>query len=1187
MTTGKNKQKIPLSGLRLIEASAGTGKTHTITELFLKLILEKELTVEQILVVTYTEAATEELRDRIRTKLRVKKIELSKENISPENKKKLSLLQNALINFDEAAIFTIHGFCFRILKEQAYESSSLFDTELITNQDHLLQETVDDFWRNNFYTASPAFAEYAMQKKYSSEYLRDLVSRHLQNPLLKILPEITEPKTETAEKAFNAACKKAAVCWKQTREEIEKILLSNGNLKLNIYKKDKIPIWLAEFDVFFLGKLPSVILPEKLLKLTPTELAKGTKKDKKTPEHDFFELCEKLIKAQKELTVQFDCRLKKIEKDLFDQTTKSLTKKKALHNVLYFDDLLLNVYSALYSRKDNSFAESIRNKYRAALIDEFQDTDPVQYKIFSRLFSHKDTCLFLIGDPKQAIYSFRNADLFAYLKAAEKAGKPFTLDTNWRSDPGLIKAVNSLFSAHKNPFLYNKIAFNNVSPAPDRKNTLKINKLAEPPFQLWFVPTEKEPNTKSSIPKPLLRKNISDAVAGEISRLLTLGTLGKACLHDKPLAPKDIAVLVRTHKQAGLVQQSLKKYSIPSILHSTGNIFETNDAEQLIHILEAIANPGDEKKVKAALATYILSIKGEQLLSTDENLTFLETEMAAFQRYHDLWNSLDFFQMFQLMLIERNIKPRLIALTDGERKLTNILHLAELIHNNLTQENLGMSAAIKWFSEQIQSDIRHQDEEQLRLETDRDAVRIVTIHKSKGLEYPVVFCPFLWDGQTRNSKAPAVFHDPEGDLTLDLGSDNLDENRKLAAQEDLSENMRLLYVALTRAKNRCYLVWGGFKEAGTSPLAYLFHNRDCTHPAEAVQTTDGIFNSLGSKDILEELKDYESISEKTIQISALPAATDTLEKYTGTSKKLALFDRPFNRSISREISFTSFSSIISGRHHESDLPEADEFFHDIEDTDIKEGLSIFNFPAGAVPGTMLHEVIEHLDFTSNTDDKIDGLIRDKFIHYGFDEKWIPVVRNMLKDLLSISLVPGDKEFCLSQIESNDRLNELGFYFSIKNLSKNTLGALFKNPPEAGSTPALDGFSDEVEKLKFSPLNGFIKGFIDLIFTYKGKFYIVDWKSNLIGKNINNYSAENLVPIMQKDYYVLQYHLYTLALHKYLKNKLASYDYEKHFGGVFYIFLRGIDKTKGPDYGIFRDRPKKNLILKMDKELTGQ
>ena len=224
MTTGKNKQKIPLSGLRLIEASAGTGKTYKITELFLRLILEKELSVDQILVVTYTDAATEELRDRIRTRLSDEKTTLTKKDISPEIKKNLSLLQNALINFDEAAIFTIHGFCFRILKEQAYESSSLFDTELITNQDHLLQETVDDFWRKTFYTASPDFVEYALQKKYSSEYFRNLISRHLQNPLLKIVPEITEPETETAEKSFNAARKKASACWNQTRAEIEKRL---------------------------------------------------------------------------------------------------------------------------------------------------------------------------------------------------------------------------------------------------------------------------------------------------------------------------------------------------------------------------------------------------------------------------------------------------------------------------------------------------------------------------------------------------------------------------------------------------------------------------------------------------------------------------------------------------------------------------------------------------------------------------------------------------------------------------------------------------------------------------------------------------------------------------------------------------------------------------------------------------
>ena len=230
---------------------------------------------------------------------------------------------------------------------------------------------------------------------------------------------------------------------------------------------------------------------------------------------------------------------------------------------------------------------------------------------------------------------------------------------------------------------------------------------------------------------------------------------------------------------------------------------------------------------------------------------------------------------------------------------------------------------------------------------------------------------------------------------------------------------------------------------------------------------------------------------------------------------------------------------------------------------------------------MLHDVLEHLDFTLKTSDDIDNLIRDKFFHYGFEEKWIPTIRIMITNLLDVSLDPEDKDLCLSQIKNNERLNELGFYFPLKNLSKKTLGVLFS---KIGQSPALKGFTGEIEKLNFSPLNGFIKGFIDLIFVYKGKFYIVDWKSNLIGKDINYYKEENLIPIMQNDYYILQYHLYTLALHKYLKNRLPDYAYGKHFGGVFYIFLRGINKTKGHDYGIFRDRPKKELVLEMEREL---
>ena len=489
MTTGKNNQDILLSGLRLIEASAGTGKTHKIIELFIRLILEKELTVDQILVVTFTEAATEELRDRIRKALRAKKVELSIEDIAPENKKNILLLQNALINFDEAAIFTIHGFCFRILKEQAYESSSLFDTELITDQDHLLQETLDDFWRKNFYNLSPAFAAYALQANYSSEGFLKLFSGQLQNPLLKIIPDDTEPEINTAETPFKLAYAEASDSWHKNNEEIKTLFMTSNSLKQNIYKKESIPKWAAEFDNFFSGESPSIIFPEKLIKLTPSELEKGTKKGGTPPGHTFFYLCENLIEKSNALTAFFDRRLLSLKKDLLKNAGTTLKQKKAHHNVLYFDDLLFNVYYALDGSEGSHFAEKIRNKYRAALIDEFQDTDPIQYKIFKKLFIHKNTCLFLIGDPKQAIYSFRGADIYTYMHAAASAAanSHHTLAVNYRSNHGLVKAVNTIFSLVQAPFVFDEIAFQPVSSSAQQNNEyLAIDNQEKAPFVLWF-----------------------------------------------------------------------------------------------------------------------------------------------------------------------------------------------------------------------------------------------------------------------------------------------------------------------------------------------------------------------------------------------------------------------------------------------------------------------------------------------------------------------------------------------------------------------------------------------------------------------------------------------------------------------------------------------------------------------------
>lgn len=1175
---------MPLSGLQLIEASAGTGKTHTITDLFLRLILEKALTIDQILVVTYTEAATGELRDRIRKRLRDEKIRLGLETPCPEIRQKSSLLQHALIHFDEAAIFTIHGFCFHLLKEQAYESGSLFDTELITSQDRLLQETVTDFWRKTFYDNSAIFTAYALASNCTPEHFQALVSRHLQNPMLNIIPDFSPPDTGPLEKAFSKTYARTAAAWQQDCREIENLLITSAGLKRNIYKKESIPKWMSEFSSFFSHPEPSVILPEKLVKLTPAELLKGTKKGETPPDHPFFELCEPLVAEAGALISGFNQKLVCLKKELFGYTRQSLSQKKEHHHVLYFDDLLLKVHQVLRGPNRDFFTAAVRSRFRAVLIDEFQDTDPVQYEIFSRLFVHRDTALFLIGDPKQAIYSFRNADLFAYLKAAAAADRPLPLDINWRADPGLIQAVNQLFSAHRNPFLYPGVNFIPVQPAPERKDVFTRENRTAPMLHLWFFETGKEAGAEALISKPETSQEISDAVAAEISTLLALARSGQACIEDRPVHPGDMAVLVRKHKQARLVQESLRQLSIPAILHSTGSVFETEEAVQLIHILEAAASPGDERRLKAALSTDLLGISGENLLATEENAVFLETEMIAFQRYHALWLSSGFYQMFQQLLIDRNIRRRLIRLEDGERRLTNILHLAELIHHQLTHETLGMAATVKWVSDQIQTPGHDQDEEQLRLETDRDAVKIITIHKSKGLEYPIVFCPFLWEGPSQKPKNnTALFHDREKALSLDLGSEQIDEHMDIAAAETLAEDMRLLYVALTRAKHCCYLVWGGFKDAAGSSLAYLFHNQNCTAPETAVPATKAIFKSLSDRDIFNTLKACQDSSNGFIRVTPLTADRESAAFVPSAAKPPDLSCPVFNQQIIRKIRFTSFSSLVSGSSHESEWPEADEFFHETDDAPLTADLSIFNFPAGAVPGTMLHEILEHLDFSADDDIEREKLVRDNIRRYGFEEKWIPVIGTMLKDLVAAPLDPEDQAFCLSQIKHSDRLNELEFYFPVKNMSRERLSSLFA---EAAPVPPARNFNKELDRLAFSPVNGFLKGFIDLVFKYQNKFYIVDWKSNLVGKDISAYQQEQLLSIMHKDYYMLQYHLYTLALHKYLKNRLPDYDYEKDFGGIFYIFLRGIGRTQGPGCGIYRDRPKKKFILEMERALGG-
>ena len=1198
----------PLKGTNLIEASAGTGKTYAITGLFLRLVLEKNLPINEILVVTFTEAATEELKDRIRTKLR-RAIETFKLlNHSTGNsedaflcdllkrakdpKTALARLTEGLRDFDKAAIFTIHGFSRRVLHENAFETGSLFDTELVTEQENLKREIVDDFWRIHFYRASPLFVNYAIHKKFSPDGLLPLLRGRVALPYLKIIPQTGIPDTSGQEKEFRASFDELCNAWESARTDVENILIDDEGLNRVKYGKAKIPIWIQSMDHYVASGVNDPVLFKGFHKFTAGELKVSVKKGRTPPAHPFFELCERLKQSHEELETVFGERLLGLKAALFHFAENELAKRKEEKNIQSFDDLLLKLYRALMEKGGEHLAKSLRKKFRAALIDEFQDTDPVQYAIFKKVFGAKDSTLFLIGDPKQAIYSFRSADIFAYMTARQDVAFQHTLSENWRSDPGLITAINTVFSGKELPFVYDEIPFHPAVPAPEKNpELLKLDGKTGPPFQLWFLEADKITDSGKPISKELAKQLIPGAVAAEISRLLALGRKDLALFGTKPLKEGDIAVLVRTNAQARLMQDALAALNIPGVLFSTGNLFDSHEALEMERVLFAVSDPKNERHIRTALTTDMMGLRGEDLHVLMDDEPGWEQWIAKFRMYHDLWDERGFIRMFRYLLLKERVLPRLMSLKDGERRNTNLLHLAEVLQQASVEKKLGMTETLKWLLEQRDESTLRLEEHQLRLESDENAVKLVTIHKSKGLEYPVVFCPFSWDGsKIKKSDDPFTFHDEADNrtLTLDLGSDKRDENRTFAEKELLAENLRLLYVALTRAKNRCYLIWGRFNQAETSAPAYLLHQPGSCEE-DVVQATAERFNGLTDKSVLKELKTAVAMAGGTISLSEMPAG-QAGEAYTPLpGKKAVLGCREFSEDIDRVWRISSFSSLISGMPHTDETTDRDAIIfpdgrdqEDIEEPVIREKPSdIFSFPKGTKPGSFLHDILEHLDFTAKETTVMKELVADKLSEYSFESQWLDTICDTVTNVLSTPLDPALKGPVLSSIQDDDRLNELEFYFPLKTVNPEKLKKIFQTNP---GSPLIKDFPETIGRLQFAPARGFMRGFMDLVFRWRGRFYLVDWKSNFLGDRLEDYDQKAMALAMIKECYILQYTIYTLALDQYLRLRMTEYSYEKHFGGVYYIFLRGVNPEMGPEFGIYRDLPSTQLIEALRERL---
>ena len=1163
---------VPLEGAQLIEASAGTGKTYTITSLFLRLVLERPLDVRSILVVTFTEAATGELRYRVRNRLRAALDAFQSGSAPPGDtflqelltrhtrEHAVTLLTASLADFDEAAIFTIHGFCQRVLHDMAFEAGGLFDTELISSQDDLLRRAVDDFWRKTIYKQSSLFTAYCLQTNLSADRLYSLVGRHIGKPELVIIPQHEPVDTGAAEQDFLRVFEHTRAVWQRDKEAVREFLQNSKDISRKSYQKRWVEVWLAKLDAWLQASQPLPQLFEKAERLTAEAVGQAAAK---IPADcaEFFTVYSGLYAVTQALAPLFEQQALAIEFTAFFEVRRDLEKRKEAQNIRYFDDLLLGVYRGLTGPEADRLAAAIRARFSAALIDEFQDTDPVQYAIFAKVFHHPSSTLFLIGDPKQAIYSFRSADIYTYLDAAGQVQLRHHLATNFRSDPQLIRGINTLFSRTNAPFLFKNIEF--IPAVPDPNRTAEN---AGSPFELWFVPEVEH----ADLAVGQLRRKIARCTAGEIASLINTGE-----------HPGAIAVLVRTHTEAEIMQRELARLRVACIRQSTETIFDTPEAAELELVLRAVAEPAGEKYVRTACATLLLGGDAALLFDLEQGSPANEARLMRFADYQDLWQRQGCFAMLRSLIRQEAVLERLVKLPQGERRVTNLLHLAEVLHRQEVQAAPGMEGLVDWLACQRNPDSPRLEEHQLRLESDADAVRIVTIHKSKGLEYPVVFCPFSW-GRAAGRSGPALFHDPDAGerLTLDIGSPDEEAHKRLADREALAEDLRLLYVALTRAKRRCYLVWGAFAGSETSALAYLLHGEDVDPQADILAQMKERFKLLDEGALRQELTAFKDAAGGAVAVREISLAEAYARPVMSLQQPLAPLVKPcFTGAISRAWRIASFSSLIAGRPHEQEFPQSDEFANPVSPARESAGRTIFSLPPGAQTGSMLHKILEKIDFADPRGEAARSLVLEKLAEYGVASEWCDVVLGMLAAVAGARLRADGAGFSLQTQPAAAQLPELGFYFPLQPLSKDALAHLFSESRQPDFTGA-------IEELVFSPVAGYMNGFIDLVFCHEGRFYLIDWKSNHLGPVLADYAPERLAVAMRDNFYFLQYHIYTLALHRYLQLRQPGYDYEKHFGGVFYLFLRGIDPRE-PGSGIYFDRPAFELIRKMEERLIEQ
>lgn len=1171
---------VPLDGVRLIEASAGTGKTYTLATLVTRLVIERGLTPPQILVVTFTDAATQELRKRLRERLELAArvaeastpVEPSPEAIciqtivqrhllhGAETEPQLAArLRRAAQAMDLAAVSTIHGFCLRVLTEHALEAAQPFVALQLAGSDKPLRtQAAIDAWRVLGVEASVAQALPSVWSDASAlaDDLRMLLRAD------RLLPT---PQVEAADPrpALQAAAQAVRLAWQQQGAHAQALLDAALNDKVLDGQKVKRPSFDKAWETLRLGLAHGDWSREAgghLDKLRASRLRALTKAghQARTPQSSLFEAMDAWFDAS-DACLQWQAR-RRIEvvhraRALSQERLQAL---KQAQQTRTYDDLIDALWQAVHGSRGEALIARLRAQYAVALVDEFQDTDSRQWAIFQRIFATHAPALLLIGDPKQAIYGFRGGDVQTYLRAAQVAERGPPLARNFRSRPAVLRAIAALYAHAGEAQAFNTpgIAFHPVEPGGHRAdNAFVRDGRSAPGLTLCELPATAEKRHSADESRAL----VAQACAAEVHALLRDARQGRAHIDGRPLQAGDIAILVRSHKEAALIRDGLAQVGVAAVTAGKQSIFATVQARELLAVLEAALAPGDESRLRAALATLWLGMDAQAIARMDTDPAWRARQLQQATTWREHWRAAGPFALVAALAAEQ--AARLLGLVDGERRLSNLLQLGEELQA-ADARALGERGVADWLRMRIAQADPDDDTQQLRLESDARRVQIITLHKSKGLEFPLVFLPFAGIGRkagdsahvhvlSQNAQRVAYFrHDPQDPDWRDAS--------QTAAHEARSEDARLLYVGLTRAQHALWLATGPLFNGDTTPLHAMLSDLTALRAQSGLQAGDIVLRAP----------------------LPLPA-----QRLSMLDEPVAAPARLAQSSFARDWwvhSFTQWAQTGENDSHRLATAQpasaSDDEPTQIEAEAGQAPSADWRF-SGSRFGNALHTALESVDFAAwrhwseAVPESQNAALTNALRGQGYAQDELPAGRALLGQLVGGTLnarLPEGVRLCDVPVAS--RRAEMEFHFSLQPVRIDALLTLLHAHAVLRTRHGL-GLRRHVQ--------GLMTGKIDLTYTVDARWYLLDYKSNRLA----TYDPNALAQAMAHSQYDLQAVIYTLALHRWLRFRLrGKYDYTRDFGGVRYVFCRGAQADT--DRGVYAFKPAPALIAQLDALFGG-